>query len=414
MTIRIADHAKVKKGAGKGGKRGAAAPAAADPLRGARVYCAGPLACMDHEAFEQLLISRGASVAASMDDCTLAIVGEGHWPPALAGSPGSRLQVLEELDQRVNSAGLVVLSEKQFASAMGLDQQCPEPTEEQQQLFSTARLTELLGVARERIRAWVKAGLIVPTKTEHGVWHFDFRQVSAARTLCDLTAAGVSTERIRRSLALLRKFMPNLEQPLEQLAALDKDGRLLVRLAGGDLSESDGQLHFEFTGGDPALPASPMRIAAGPRTAADWLAQGLEQEQEGFLEEAAASYRQALMVGGPDAQTCLNLANTLRALGSKPQALERYSQAAEIDPEFSDAWNNLGTLLVELGRADDACVAFGRALAADADDARAHYNLADTLDDLGREAEAVPHWQAYLRIDPLSKWGQYARTRLGS
>ena len=79
--------------------------------------------------------------------------------------------------------------------------------------------------------------------------------------------------------------------------------------------------------------------------------------------------RQALMVGGPDAQSCLNLANTLRALGSKPQALERYSQAAEIDPEFSDAWNNLGTLLVELGRPDDACVAFGRALKADPEDA---------------------------------------------
>jgi DNA-binding transcriptional MerR regulator len=364
---------------------------------------------MDHEAFEEALTARGATPASSMDDCTLAVVGEGHWPPALAGSPGSRLHVLEELDRRVDR-GLAVLSEKQFVAALGLDAPCPEPDE--QQLFSTARLTELLGVARERVRAWVKAGLLVPTKTEHGVWHFDFRQVAAARTLCDLTAAGVGTERIRRSLALLRKFMPNLEQPLEQLAALDKAGRLLVRLEAGDLSEADGQLHFEFTGDEPATTPSPMRIAAGPRTAADWLAQGLEQEQEGFLEEAAASYRQALMVGGPDAQTCLNLANTLRALGSKPQALERYSHAVEIDPQFTDAWNNLGTLLVELGRPDDACVAFGRALAADPDDLRAHYNLADTLDDLGREDEARPHWQAYLRQDPLSKWGEYAKRRI--
>jgi tetratricopeptide (TPR) repeat protein len=400
MTIKSAKHAK-----------GSRSRKSADPIRGARVFCAGPLACMDHEAFEEVLTARGATPAASMDDCTLAVVGEGHWPPALAGAPGSRLHVLEELDRRVDR-GLAVLSEKQFVAALGLDAAaCPEP--EEQQLFSTARLTELLGVARERVRAWVKAGLIVPTKTEHGVWHFDFRQVAAARTLCDLTAAGVGTERIRRSLALLRKFMPNLEQPLEQLAALDKAGRLLVRLEGGDLTEADGQLHFEFTDHAP-MSASPMRIAAGPRTAADWLAQGLEQEQEGYLEEAAASYRQALMVGGPDAQTCLNLANTLRALGSKPQALERYSHAVEIDPEFSDAWNNLGTLLVELGRADDACVAFGRALAADPDDARAHYNLADTLDDLGRDAEAVPHWQAYLRYDPLSKWGAHARTRLGT
>src|SRR5258705_1262488 len=248
MTIKSAKHAK-----------GSRSRKPADPLRGARVFCAGPLACMDHEGFEEVLTAHGAVPAASMDDCTLAVVGEGHWPPALAGAPGSRLHVLEELDRRVDR-GLAVLNEKQFVAALGLANARHESDE--QQLFSTARLTELLGVARERVRAWIKAGLIVPTRAEHGVWHFDFRQVAAARTLCDLTAAGVGTERIRRSLALLRKFMPNLEQPLEQLPALDKAGRPLGRLEGRDLAEADGQVHFEFT--DPApMPASPMRIAAG-------------------------------------------------------------------------------------------------------------------------------------------------------
>src|SRR5882757_9750681 len=138
MTTKSAKHVKGSKG-----RKGAA-----DPIRGARVFCAGPLACMDHEAFEEALAARGAVPAASMDDCTLAVVGEGHWPPALAGSPGSRLHVLEELDHRVDRGGLTVLSEKQFVAALGLAAAaCPEPDE--QQLFSTARLTELLGVARE-------------------------------------------------------------------------------------------------------------------------------------------------------------------------------------------------------------------------------------------------------------------------
>src|SRR5206468_4391763 len=119
--------------------------------------------------------------------------------------------------------------------------------------------------------------------------------------------------------------------------------------------------------------ASPMRIAPGPRTAPEWLAQGLEQEREGYPEEAAASYRQALLVGGPHAQTCLNLANVLRSLGNRPQALERYAQAVEVAPSFADAWNNLGTLLAELGKPDEAVAAFRHALAADPDDARAHY-----------------------------------------
>jgi tetratricopeptide (TPR) repeat protein len=368
---------------------------------------------MDAESFEQLLVNHGASPG-TLDDCTLAVIGAGLWPMTLAGAKDSRLAVLEELDRRAKSQGVIVIGERDLVTGLGLEKTCPkEQDQAEQQLFTTARLTELLGVSRERVRSWVKAGLIVPTKTEHGVWHFDFRQLAAARTLCDLTAAGLGTEKIRRSLSLLRKFMPQLEQPLEQLAALENSGKLLVRLEEGDLSEPDGQLHFEFTGDAPAGPVSPLRIAPGPRTATDWLAQGLEQEREGFLEESAASYRQALMTGGPDAQTCLNLANVLRALGNKPQALERYSQAVEADPSFADAWNNLGTLLVELGKADDAVVAFRKALEADPEDARAHYNLADTLDEMGRSDEALPHWRAYLRQDPTSRWGSHARQRLG-
>ena len=127
-----------------------------------------------------------------------------------------------------------------------------------------ARLTELLNISRERLRAWVKAGLIAPVREEHGVWQFDFRQVSAARTLCDLAASGVGTERVRRGLALLKKFMPDLEQPLERLAQLaTTDGRLLVRLEDGDLAEPDGQLHFAVASlrADIETAAAHQRIA---------------------------------------------------------------------------------------------------------------------------------------------------------
>jgi len=380
-------------------------------LRGARVYCAGNLASMDHEDLERALTTHTATLTEEMNDCTLAVVGDGNWPLAMPGSKVDRLRVLEELDKRA-TRGLAVVGERELIAALGIVS-ADEAGAHGPQLFTTARLTELLGVSRERIRAWVKAGLIAPAREEHGVLQFDFRQVSAARTLCDLAASGVGTDRVRRGVALLKKFMPDLEQPLERLAQIaTTDGRLLVRLEDGDLAEPDGQLHFEFgSSGATAPPSSPLRIAPGPHTAADWLTQGLEQEREGFLQEAAASYREALLAGGPDAQACLNLANVLRALGSRPQALERYAQAVETEPTFVDAWNNMGTLLVELGRADDAVVAFRRALDADPEDARAHYNLADTLDDLGRAAEATPHWRAYLRQDATSEWAAYARKR---
>jgi tetratricopeptide (TPR) repeat protein len=368
---------------------------------------------MTHDEFVEIVLRHGGKYSQPKDHGVM-VVGEGDWPLADGDSLDKKLKVLDRLERRA-SAGLHILSEEQFLQGLGLEAH----RENLRQLFSTARLTEVLQVPREAIRAWVKAGLIRPVKTDLGVWYFDFREVSAARTLVQLTGAGISIDRVRKCLDKLRKWMPQIEQPLHQLAILEKTGPVLVRLGEGDLSEPDGQLHFEFGSSPQGLAdaaagaPSPLRITPGPRTADQWLDQGLAQEREGFLDEAAASYRQALMVGGPSAVACFNLANVLRSLGHKPQALERYSQAVEVDPDFSDAWNNLGTLLAELGRLDDACAAFRRALTADPQDPHVHYNLADALHELGRSAEAEPHWRTFLQFDSTSQWGRYARNRLG-
>ena len=394
-------------------EREAGADDMAARIRGRTVCYAGKLAWLTHDEFVEVVAEHGGKYG-QVGNSGVMVVGEGDWPLADEKRLDKKLATLERLEKKAE-AGVCVMGERQFLEGLGLDAH----RENARQLFSTARLTEILEISRETIRAWVRTGLIRPAKVELGVWHFDFREVSTARTLVELTAAGVTIDRIRRTLNKVRKWMPEAENPLQQLAVLEKSGPALVRLGQGELAELDGQLHFEF-GSSPqglaeagaATAASPMRIAPGPRTAADWLEQGLAQEREGYLEEAAASYRQALLIGGPDAVTCFNLANALRALGHKAQALERYSQAVEVDPEFVDAWNNLGTLLAELARPDDACAAFRRALSADPEDGRAHYNLADTLDDLGSRSEAEAHWRAYVRFDPSSQWADYARRRL--
>jgi DNA-binding transcriptional MerR regulator len=403
-----------------GGKSRPSEQSLAKILRGSTAGYAGKLATMTHEEFVEIVAKHGAKYG-QPGAAGVMVIGEGDWPLGGGDTLDKQFKALEGLERRA-AGGLRVVSEEQFLEGLGLEAHRANL----RQLFSTARLTEILEVPREAIRAWVRAGLIRPAKTELGVWYFDFREVSAARMLVDLTAAGVSVERIRRSLAKLQKWMPQVDEPLRQLAILEKTGPVLVRLGDGELSEPDGQLHFEFGSSPQGLSdaavgavgaagggaASPLRIAPGPRTAEQWLEQGLAQEREGYLDEAAASYRQSLMIGGPSAVTCFNLANVLRALGHKSQALERYSQAVEVEPDFADAWNNLGTLLAEMGRADDACAAFRRALAADPDDAQAHYNLADALHDLGRLTEAAPHWRAFLRYDSTSEWGRYARRRL--
>ena len=88
-------------------------------LRGARVYCAGGLASVDHEDLETALTAHGASAAGALDDCTLAVVGDGNWPLAMPGSRGDRLRVLEELDRRA-ARGLLVVGERELMTALGV------------------------------------------------------------------------------------------------------------------------------------------------------------------------------------------------------------------------------------------------------------------------------------------------------
>jgi tetratricopeptide (TPR) repeat protein len=369
------------------------------------VALTGRLASMTKEEFTELVESFGGKYATRLGGSTrVLVVGQRDLPIQPTGTLPATLRKARVL-KRKDEDQLRIMSEEQFLADLGLQ----EHSKSIHQFHSTGSLTEALGVSRELIVAWVSAGLIKPAYSEHGVWHFEFRQVAAAKSLCELARKGVSVGRLRKSLDQLRAWMPEAEQPLETLSLLHGDGRLLVRLADGDLAGFDGQLHFDFSD-EPASDA-PMRITP-TRSAADWYGLAVKQESERYFTEAESSYRKALELGGPDAKTCFGLANTLVAQGRLESAIERFRQAVEIDPQFSDAWNNLGSALAEHNQLPDACAAFRQALALDPDDSRASYNLADTLDDMGKNAEAVPHWRAFLRHNGTGQWAEHARSRL--
>ena len=375
-------------------------------LRGRSVALVGKPASMTVHEFHELLQANGAKPAMKVArGVSLVVVGQKNWPPTRDGALPDGLRAARQFIRE--NYRIKIVSEEQFLSALGLS----EYRKNAERLYTMSTLTQVLGMSADRVRAWVATGLIRPVRVQYGVWWFDFRQVSAAKTLWELVQSGVPMRRIRLSLEQLRKWIPEAEEPLEQLAVIEGKRQLLIRLEEGELLEPDGQLHFDF----PAETGEgSLKIMPGPRTAADWAEQGIEQEQQGYLAEAAESYRKALLMGGPDARTCFNLANVLNAQGKKSQAIERYFQAVEVEPHFGDAWNNLGLALAESGRKDDACAAFRKALACDRDDARAHFNLADLLDELGRNSEAAEHWRAYLRLDPASEWGRHARSRIAA
>jgi Flp pilus assembly protein TadD len=359
------------------------------------VSYAGQLAELSHEEFVAAVEGHGGRYVrfSNHGNFGVVVVGGAGLPVTATGEalpPHHRL-----------------ISERQFMTVLGIHAE-----DETDRLYSVRALSELLSIPEVRINAWVKAGLIEPRQLHNGVARFEFRQVAVARTLCDLTDAGMSILELRTKLRRLQQRMPDLHEPLQQLTMLERNGPLLVRLETGELSEVCGQLHLEFDEAPQPEPIS-LRIAPPTLTAADWHEQGIAQERAGQLEDAIESYRQALLVGGPSPQVVFDLASALAALGKPLQAIERYRQVVELDPKHVDAWNNLGILLAETADPHAAVESLHHALRLNPDDPKLHYNLADVLEDLGDKAAAARHWRAYLKLDPTSSpWADYAKKRI--
>ena len=374
-------------------------------LKGKRVAVAGRLASMTSSEAAHLIAAQGGTYARTVTRAPIVVVvGRDGWPLSRDGRPTRKLRKALALAKQ--GYDVEILPEEELLAKL----QCPAG--QLQRHFTLRELAHMLDVPAPRLNVWLRAGLIDPAATVDGIRYFDFRHVAGAKTLCDLVRSGVTIARLRQSLHRLRKWLGNLKHPLSQLTTLKHSRTLVVRLAHGQLAEPGGQLLFEFAGQpSEAIPQS-LPWVAQVRGAEEWFELGCRAEDRGDFIQAATAYRQALLAGGPSAESCFNLANVLSSLGQYAQAGERFRQVLELDPNFREAWNNLGTVLTYEGQDEEAIEAYRRALWLHPRYADAHYNMADTLEDLGRGEEAGDHWRSYLQIEPHGPGAQYARERL--
>jgi hypothetical protein len=376
-----------------------------DLLQGKQVAFSGRLASMTRAEAAGLVRCYGGTCVSSVNRRTsFLIVGADSRQPANDGGLTQNRQRAQALQRAGYS--ITILPEQEWLTHLGL-----EPGGDGiHRLYSAGQVIQLLKIPGSRLRSWIRAGLIHACESVHGISYFDYTQVAGARTLCELTRAGVKPERIRQSLQQLAKWLGDVEEPLAQLAALEKGGELLVRLEDG-LVEPSGQGRLDFSAPEPC---PIVAVPQGPQTADEWFAFGCQEEKSGRLEEAIQAYRQALLSGGADIDICFKLANALYACGDKAEASERFYQVVEMEPRFAQAWNNLATCMVDLGRQEEALTGYRRALEVDPGYADAHYNLADLLEEIGCKAEAQTHWQAYVQRDPHSEWGRHAKAQLSA
>jgi tetratricopeptide (TPR) repeat protein len=288
-------------------------------------------------------------------------------------------------------------------------------------LYTPAMLAGLLHLNISTVRRWQRRGWIVPTREVRRLAYFDFAEVATARRLAELSAAGMSTAAIGKTLAALARQLPEVKRPLAELSIIVEGRHVLVRQGDG-LVEPGGQLRFDFeAGSDDAAPEgdgpgsdilsfAPRQVP--PDTPDEMIEVAEQLEDEGNLGSAAEMVRAALAAGGPRAEVCFQLAELLYQLHDLPAARERYYMAIELDEDYVEARANLGCVLAEMGERELAVCALEGALAFHDDYADAHYHLGRTLDELARFDQALPHWEAFVRLAPSSPWADEARKRL--
>ena len=92
---------------------------------------------------------------------------------------------------------------------------------------------------------------------------------------------------------------------------------------------------------------------------------GITLQELDRLDEAGASYRQAISLKPDYAEAHTNLGNTLKELRRLEEAVASYKQAMAQRPDYPDAHSNLGITLKELGRLDEAEASYRQALSLD-------------------------------------------------
>ncbi|HEX7504106.1 MAG TPA: MerR family transcriptional regulator, partial [Syntrophales bacterium] len=200
--------------------------------------------------------------------------------------------------------------------------------------FSHREMAHLLNLPENRIRNWVRIGLVPHADARRGLLQFDFRGVVALRTLKQLLDQGVSIRTIRKCVETLRQEIPEVDEPLSEIRVYAVGDQIVLRKDNLTFTP-DGQLMIDFREDEssvipmPLDPVEPLFIRA------------LGLEEAGQLDEAKQTYEVILSLNPCHADALVNIGNILYHEGSAELAGVNYRGALEIDPDHVEANYNL-------------------------------------------------------------------------
>ena len=278
--------------------------------------------------------------------------------------------------------------------------------------YTPRRLRQSLAWLVEFMRLWYSADELRALAGERARAHVEGRlchadQLEYSRAL----ATALGDEQLESYRLKLRVFLDakdearRLGRPIPEIfpALFDLEGADNALITKPDLWNDLGISlinHFGYL--DEAEATFRQAIEIDPVHARPWNNLGnLLQDRLGRPEDAEAAYRRAIEIDPEYARPWNNLGVLLGRVGRPEEAEAAYRQAIEIDPKDAAPWNNLGLLLGRVGRPEDAEAAYRRAIEIDPEYARPWNNLGVLLADrLGRPEEAEAAYRQAIAIDP--------------
>lgn len=108
--------------------------------------------------------------------------------------------------------------------------------------FRTGQVARILGVTHRQLQYWAETGLVAPSTCTGGGHHrYTFEDLVALRAAKQLIDAGVSVQRIRRSIGSLRRLLPTVRRPLSELVLVATGDLVLVLRDGSAFEALSGQ-----------------------------------------------------------------------------------------------------------------------------------------------------------------------------
>lgn len=108
--------------------------------------------------------------------------------------------------------------------------------------FRTGDVVQIVKVSRRQLQYWAETDLLGPSrKTPGGHARYSFEDLVALRAAKRLIDAGVSVQRIRRSIRALREILPKVRRPLAEVVLIATGDVVLAFRNGTAFDAISGQ-----------------------------------------------------------------------------------------------------------------------------------------------------------------------------